>query len=87
MLTSAIFSEILLLASVLPEVEDPWPDRIGIGFLFEAAGAGGALMGFAQAHAPEAQRNRAIQCGALWGFRLGAFLYIVSLFAQVVSKA
>ena len=81
----SILWEGLLLAAVFPEVEDPWPDKIGVGFLFEAAGAGGALMGFGQAHAPEAQRNRAIQWGALWGFRLGAILYFASLVLQVTS--
>jgi hypothetical protein len=43
-------------------------------------------MGLGKTHVPEAQRNRAIQRGALWGFRLGIFLYVVSLFVQVVSR-
>jgi hypothetical protein len=34
----------LIFASFLPEVEDPWPETIGLGFPFTLAGAG-AIVG------------------------------------------
>lgn len=85
MLTLAI-SKALLLASLLPEVEAPWPDRIGIDFLFQAGGAGGWVMDLVEADAPEADRNRAIRWGGLWGFRIGAAFYVLSLLVQVGSS-
>jgi hypothetical protein len=32
------------LVSLLPRVEDPIPDMIGVGFIFSMAGAGGVVM-------------------------------------------
>ena len=85
MLALAILSKAFLLASFLPEVEDPWPDKIGIEFLFQAGGAGGWLMDLLEADAPEGDRNRAIRWGGLWGFRIGAGFYVLSLLVQVGS--
>jgi hypothetical protein len=78
-------SKVLFLASFLPEVEAPWPEKIGINFLFQAGGAGGWVMDLVEADAPEAERNRAIRWGGLWGFRIGAAFYVLSLLVQVGS--
>jgi hypothetical protein len=72
-----------LLASLFPEVEDPWPERIGLEFLFQAAGAGGSFMGILHARASRIRRNEAIRWGGLWGFRLGAGFYVLSLLVQI----
>lgn len=85
MLALAI-SKALFLASFFPEVEAPWPDKIGIPFLFQAGGAGGWVMDLVEAGAPEADRNRAIRWGGLWGFRIGAAFYALSLLVQVGSS-
>jgi hypothetical protein len=75
----------LFLASLFPQVEDPWPETIGLWFLFQAAGAGGFVMEIIYAKAPEARRDRAIRRGGLAGFRIGAGFYALSLLAQVSS--
>jgi hypothetical protein len=38
--------QLLVLGSLLPHVENPWPDTIGIELPFAMAGAGGVLAGF-----------------------------------------
>lgn len=76
----------LLLASVLPHIEDPWPDRIGLGLPIATAGAGGVLAGVIHAESPAATRDRAIGKGALFGFRAGAAVYLLSLAVQVGSS-
>jgi hypothetical protein len=83
MLVLAISS--IRLASFFPEVEDPWPDKIGLWFLFQAAGVGGFVMEIVHARAPEARRDRAIRWGGLIGFRIGAGFYALSLLAQLSS--
>jgi hypothetical protein len=75
----------LLTGSILPHVEDPWPDRIGLGFPFAVAGAFGVLAGVLYAEAPQAHRDRAVSRGGIWGFRVGAMFYVVSLLVQVAS--
>jgi hypothetical protein len=35
----------LLSGIVLPRVEDPWPETVGLGLPFTLAGAGGVLAG------------------------------------------
>jgi hypothetical protein len=84
MLVLAISSAIL--ASLFPEVEDPWPGKIGLWFLFQAAGAGGFVMEMVYAKAPEGERDRAIRWGGLLGFRIGAGFYALSLLAQLSSS-
>jgi hypothetical protein len=75
----------IFLALLFPEVEDPWPEKIGLWFLFQAAGAGGFVMEIVYAKAPEARRDRAIRWGGLLGFRIGAGFYALSLLAQLSS--
>jgi hypothetical protein len=74
---------VLLLASVLPEVESPLPPRIGLGFPFSSAGAGSVLVGIAHIASSPPRRDRAIRMGALVGFALGAGLYFAALLVQV----
>jgi hypothetical protein len=76
---------LLLLASVLPQVEAPLPDRIGLGFPFAAAGAGGVLAGLAQIGSSTAKRERAMSWGGFVGFGAGAVVYVLALIVQVAS--
>jgi hypothetical protein len=78
------FNPALFIDAVFPRVEDPWPKSIGLGFPFALAGAGGVLAGAFYADAPSARRDRAVSLGGLWGFRLGAALYLLSLGVQIV---
>jgi hypothetical protein len=73
-------------ASILPEVEDPWPHRIGLGFPFAVAGAFGVLAGMLHANSPSARRERAISRGGLIGFQLGAGWYVLALVVQVCFR-
>jgi hypothetical protein len=77
---------IIWQVSGLPEVEDPIPDRIGLGHLFALAGAGGVLGGIWQFRAPPAERERAVGWGTLAGFCVGAFAYCVLLLLQIISS-
>jgi hypothetical protein len=69
----------------LPRVQNPWPENIGLGFPFAAAGAAGVLVSMVHTDASQADRDRAIRVGNLWGFRLGGLFYLVSLIFQVAS--
>jgi hypothetical protein len=69
----------------LPEVEDPIPDKIGLGHLFALAGAGGVLAGISKFRVPPAKRERAISFGSLAGFCFGAVVYCLLLLIQVAS--
>jgi hypothetical protein len=73
----------LLLASLVPQVEDPLPDRIGLGFPFAMATAGGVLAGIIYADAPGNRRNKAIKSGGRFGFLAGAVVYLLALVVQV----
>jgi hypothetical protein len=75
---------LLLLASGLPQVEDPLPDRIGLSAPFIGAGAGSVVAGVIFAAAPQCRRERAIRLGGVLGFGLGAGLYLLSLTAQLI---
>lgn len=76
---------LLLLASVFPRVEDPWPDSVGLGFPIAMAGAGGIVASVLFAEASEARRDRAVRHGGLWGFWLGTLLYALSALDQIAS--
>ncbi len=75
----------LLESALLPRVEDPWPERIGLGFPFAMAGAGGVLAGVAHTESSPASRDRAVRRGGLFGFGFGAALYLLSLVVQLGS--
>jgi hypothetical protein len=73
----------LLLSSVLPRVENPWPESIGIELPFALAGAFGVAAGAWHADAPREKRDKAVAMGGAWGFRVGALLYALALVNQV----
>lgn len=74
-----------LAGSIVPEVESPWPERIGLGFPFTVAGAASMLAGVATAGTSQTRRERWMNLGSLGGFFIGALLYLVALLVQVVS--
>ena len=82
----SIWLVLLLSSSFFPQVEDPWPDRIGFGFPIVLAGAGAALGGVIYASAPLARRERAIGRFSMWGFWIGVLFYAMSVLAQVASS-
>jgi hypothetical protein len=75
---------LILLASGLPKVEDPIPERIGLDTVFTAAGFGGVVAGIAFIAAPARRRESAIRWGGLLGFVLGAALYLTALVNQLL---
>lgn len=77
---------LLLVSSVFPHVEDPWPDEIGVTLPVTLGGALGFLASALFATSPEARRNRAIRNGGLAGIALGLVFYLVSLAVQVCSS-
>jgi hypothetical protein len=77
------FLEALLAGFALPHVQNPWPESIGLGFPFAMAGAAGVFASMVQTGASQAERDRVIRVGNLWGFRLGALFYAVSLIFQI----
>jgi hypothetical protein len=76
---------LVLVASILPRVEDPIPDRIGLGTLLAWAGFGGAIAGILYSAASNSRRDEAIKWGGVLGFAVAASLYLVSLIVQVAS--
>jgi hypothetical protein len=81
---------VLLLAFLLgqilglPEVEDPIPDRINVDVPFTWAGMGGFLAGLLFSVKPK--RERAMRIWGMFGFALGAGLYLLALAVQLVSR-
>lgn len=67
----------------LPEVEDPIPDRIGLGLLLSLAGAGGLFGVLLSIRWPH-KRERFISYGTFAGFCIGSSFYAVSLLAQLL---
>jgi hypothetical protein len=67
-------------------VRDPWPHSIGLGFPFALAGAFGVLADLVYAEASKAQRDRVSNEAGVFGFRLGAGIYAVSLLVQVIFQ-
>jgi hypothetical protein len=78
--------EAMLASVALPHVQNPWPESIGLGFPFAMAGAAGILVSVLQPEASQIERDRAIRIGNLWGFRLGAGFYVLSLVFQVALE-
>jgi hypothetical protein len=77
---------VLLVGSVFPQVEDPWPDRIGVTLPVTLGGALGFLASALFATSAEARRNRAIRNGGLAGIAIGLVFYLVSLAVQICSS-
>lgn len=67
-----------------PEVEDPIPDRIGLGWVVGLAGAGGMLAGVVSVIKHPSSRERLVGIGTLFGLGFGIGFYAISLVAQLV---
>lgn len=76
-----------LLILLLPQVESPIPERIGLGLPVTFAGVGGMLLGFVHVSSPPDVRDRWIRCGGLIGFLLGVVLYLALLVAQLCCSS
>jgi hypothetical protein len=74
---------LVLIALVLPEAEDPFPDRIGPLAPLTGAGAGAVLAGIVLIRASTSRRETAMKWGALGGFVVGGALYLFALIVQV----
>lgn len=76
-----------VVAQVLPEIEDPWPDSIGLDFPFTVAGAG-AVLGLVVAHAQDRSskgRDKFVRRLTVVGFAIGTAIYLVALIAQLLG--
>lgn len=76
----------LLLFAVVPRVEDPWPDTVGLWLPFSTWGVGMALAGVVFNRATQERREDAIRWGGFWGFVVGVLLYVLALLVQVISS-
>lgn len=80
-----LFAFLLGQALGLPEVEDPIPDKIGLDYIFSAAGAGGVIGGVLSLVACPRRREEFISLGTFIGLCVGGGLYALSLFIQLSS--
>jgi hypothetical protein len=69
-----------------PEVEDPLPEKIGIGSIVEYAGGGGVLAVVLSFVWRQPRREWLISLGTFAGFCFGVGLYGLSLLAELVSS-
>jgi ABC-type transport system involved in multi-copper enzyme maturation permease subunit len=69
-----------------PVVEDPLPEKIGIGSIVEYAGAGGVLAVVLSVVWRRQKREWLISLGTFAGFCFGVGLYALSLLAELVSS-
>jgi hypothetical protein len=82
---------VLLLAFLLgqalglPEVENPIPERIGLGDVITVAGAGGVLGGMVGVWCSPKNKDRAISVGSAIGLCAGTGFYALALLIQVAS--
>jgi hypothetical protein len=75
---------VMLLVSLFPRVDDPWPETIGLELPIVMAGVGGAMASVLYTGASKVKRDEAIHYGWLWGFWLGALFYALSLLDQLL---
>jgi hypothetical protein len=68
-----------------PEVEDPIPNRIGLGHIIAFTGAGAVLGEVFRFGSSPTSRERAVRFGSLVGFGIGAAVYFLSLLAEIIS--
>ena len=75
------------IATALPQVEDPWPETIGLDFPFTVAGAASvaSLSAAVLLDRSEKSRDRWTRNGLAGGFIGGAAVYLLALAAQVLS--
>lgn len=76
----------LLVLAILPRVEDPWPETIGLELPFFMATAGSVLAAVGSSLVKLERQERAIKLGGVFGFCLGGIFYCVALLIQVVSS-
>jgi hypothetical protein len=72
--------------AVLPRVEDPFPDTIGVGVIFSIAGAGG-VVGFVAGSmlgASDVEPDLWTRRGVSFGFTVGTIFYAAALVVQVL---
>lgn len=76
----------LFEGSLLPRVENPIPEAIGLDVIFTLAGAGGMVLRFASSALglPEGQRDAWARTGMNLGVLFGVCLYLVALVAQLL---
>ena len=77
---------ILWQALGFPEVEDPFPERIGLTLPMGAAGAGGVFGGILSVIGWPQRRERFISVGTFIGFSIGLGVYVLSLAVQLLSS-
>ena len=71
---------------MLPKVENPIPETIGLGMIFSVAGAFGVfgLVLASTLRLPDAQRDAWSRRGMAAGFAVGSALYLAALLAQIL---
>jgi hypothetical protein len=76
----------LSLVALLPRVEDPLPDTIGVGIIFNTAGAGGVVMLVlgSMLGVSTAELDAWARRGVSSGFAVGALFYATALVGQVL---
>ncbi len=74
------------LILLLPRVEDPIPDTIGVDFIFSVAGAGGVVMLVigTMLRLSAAELDAWARRGVSIGFAVGTFFYAAALVGQVL---
>jgi hypothetical protein len=70
----------------LPEVEDPIPDKIGLSFSIDLAGALGVIGGILSVIAWPRRREQFISVGTVVGFCLGIGIYALSILVQLLFE-
>lgn len=71
---------------MLPRVEDPVPETIGLGTIFSVAGAGGVLLLVlaAMLGLPDRRRDAWGRRGMTVGFIVGLAVYLIALLVQLL---
>jgi hypothetical protein len=75
-----------LTGPLFPEVENPWPDTIGLEFPFGLAAAFAVVAGVVNPGGSKLDRDRAINWAGVAGFLLGIAIYLIALASQIVSS-
>jgi hypothetical protein len=76
----------VFVGALFPEVESPWPERIGLDLPFSMAGGFGVAASLLRASAQPAARDKAVARAGQAGFGLGVVGYSLALVFQVISK-
>jgi len=76
---------LIALVALLPRVEDPIPETIGVGAIFSAAGAGGVVMLVlgSMLGLSEAELDAWARRGVGAGFAIGSLVYVAALAGQI----